>query len=411
MPNLLRKWWIWAGLLLVTVLLYFVWPRPIRIPLKDGTVLTISAITVGTEHRKRDPISWQAIKTQIARRQWGWPARVSTTPEPCVKFWIDAPKDHVLPSLKVVDRFGWEWSMSLGMMDGTYFVASFQPVETDGTVLLEVHGKDELLGSARVPLATAVPVRTPAPIPTLPPIPITFGEPASLPITRRTGPLEATLRSFALHREEGNQRISVGHFHLDTLWNGQPFVPEIVFLKITDRLGRGEMIYPQGNQSFPIWLPPRNAVWDLHFQIYRNLDTALDADEMVQVTPSLAKGQQIFQQEGSHQGHPWRLTFIPSGSASFPARFRPTSIKLGEDVPLIVVECDPAYRTRVRIEALDSQGEYFPAIGIGGLRTAPNIFAARSPDFDAAKGHKIQIGFDELRMVQFTIQPESTIRK
>ncbi len=409
-----RRWGIVMGMLLFAVLVgtFLLRSRPIRIPLADGTTLTISAITTGTLHSRPEPISWQAFRKQFATRRWGWPAESVQMPEPCVMLWIDDPKGVSDRGLTLVDRHGWRWPLSTGFGAGGNYQACFQPVETDGTARLEVSvrdpvlGTDRLVGTAVLPLPTAVPVTTPAPIPFVPPIPVTPGEPAPLPIRRTEGPLEATLRSFEIRTHEGRHAVSEGRFQLDTLWNGRPVVPEVTFLTITDRLGRREMI-SQPDQPFLVqFLPPREAIWDLHFRVFRHPDVPLTPEDIVEVTPKPVEGEALFQQEGTNQGRAWRVTLIPSGTASPRARFAPMSFPFQEEVPVILVEVDPKHWLRLRLETLDREGGNFPATELNGLPIPPNAFAFRSPEFDAAKGHTIRIGFDESRLVQFTVRPD-----
>lgn len=408
MPKSFRRWGIVLGTLLLAILagMFLLRPRPIRIPLKDGTTLTISAITSGTLHSRPEPISWQAFRKQLATRKWGWPAESVQMPEPCVMLWTEHPKGADIGNLILVDRHGWRWrsSMSFGSKGG--FQICFPLIETDGTARFEVQEQDQLVGAAVLPLPTAVPVTIPAPIPILPPIPVTPGEPAPLPIHRTEGPLEATLRSFDLHSRITNQPPTELRFQLDARWNGQPIVPEIGLLMITDRFGRREMLSTQ-DQPILTQLPPRDAVWDLHLRIFRPLDVPLSPDEVVLVSPKPTEGTALFEQEGMNQGHAWRLTFIPSGNASPRARFAPISLLVQEEVPVIIVEVDPKHSLRLRLEMLDREGANFPAMAIIRAPYPPNVFVFRSPEFDAAKGHTIRVGFDESRLVQFTLRPEA----
>ena len=409
MPKSFRRWGIVLGVLLLAILvgMFLLRPRPIRIRLKDGTTLTISAITSGTLHSRPEPISWQAFRKQLATRKWGWPAYAVQMPESCVMLWFEDSPGIDEKSLTLVDRHGRRWPIATGFGSGGNYRACFQPIETDGTARIEVQTKDRLVGSAVLPLSTALPVTKPDPIPIVPPVPVTPGEPAVLPIRRTEGPLEATLRSFDVREHKGTLTVSESRFQLETLWNGRPFVPQIQFLAITDRFGRRVTLALDPTPPLMIPLPTREAIWDLHFRIFRGPDVPLEPEEMVVVTPKVADGKTLFQQEDENLGRRWRLTFAPSGTASYRARFAPVTLSFQEEDPVIVVEVDPRHSLRLQIEALDRNGENFPLNAAGGLPSSPNVFVFRSPEFDAAKGHTIRIGFDESRLVQFTLRPEA----
>lgn len=403
-----RRWGIVLGTLLSAILVGMILlrPRPIRIPLADGTTLSISAITTGTLHSRPEPISWKAFRTQVAARKWGWPTLSLQTSEPYVMLWIDGLSRGEPRHLTLVDRHGWRWGVSSGFPSGGPDFASFPPIETDGTARLEVHGENGLLGTAVIPLPSVVPITAPAPLPTDPPIRVTSGTPAPLPIHRAAGPLETTLHSFEVRDIEGQSVRLNARFQLEALWNGRPIVPQIGFLAVTDRFGRREVLSPQGDDPLWIPLPPHEAIWDLHFQVLRNLDVPLDPEEIVVVTPPKpVEGETLFQQSGVNQGRAWSLTLIPSGTASLKARFSSTALHFHEHTSVILVEFDPQHSLRIRLETLDAKGENFPATEIPDL-PGPNFFAFRSPEFDATKGHQIRIGFDEPRLVQFTIRAD-----
>ncbi len=399
-----RRWWIGGGLLLIGVVTALLWSRPIRIPLKDGTTLTIAAITVGTEHSRPESFTWRRLLTQISRRTWGWPTRFIGTPQPFTVLWFDDPKMLEKRRLVLVDRHGWRWNSETEMQAVGASEAYYLPIETDGTARVEVWDQEELVGASVIPLKTAVPVATPMPILTVPPIATKPGKPAPFPIRRADGPLVATLRSVAVRIVEGNRSLSEGGLQLETRWNDQPFPPEISLAAVTDPFGRRSILPLKPGQPFQVPLPPHSA-WDMHLQILRGRAVLHDPDSVVLVKPDIAEGAAFFRQEGSTHGAAWRVTVVPPGSLSLPARFGTASLSLPENVPLVVVEIDPQHLMGVRIEPLDRDGRLLPATPLLLRTNVPNIHAFRSPGFDAGQGHTLRIGFDEPRLVQFTFHP------
>lgn len=403
-----RRWWIGGGLLFVVVLGVFLWPRPIRIPLKDGTTITIAAITVGTNHSRPVPLTWAGVWGQITRRQWGWPATTIMKRAPGVMLWFDG-KPLEKRGLVLIDRHGWRWYPPSGGGDqyGQHWV--FHPIETDGTAQVEVFGHDGVVqGTAVIPVPTAVPVVKAVLVASIPPVYTTAGEPAPLPIHRTLGPLEATLTSFDLQSRIANQSPTEGRYQLKTHWNGRPFTPQVSFVTITDRFGRRDMVFQQGDQPFLTQLPPREAIWDLHFHIFRGLDFPLDPEETVHVTPTIPAGETIFQEEGSCQGETWRLTLALSGSLSLKAKSQLGSISVSEESPVIVAELAATHSGRIRIEPLDGDGSKLSATPLDNSRFPINVFGVRCPEFDVAKGHTIRVGFEQPQIVQFTIRPQVT---
>lgn len=403
-----RRWWIGGGLLLVVVLGVFLWPRPIRIPLKDGTTITIAAITVGTKHSRPDRLTWARVWSQITRWQWRWPAQTITMPDPGVMLWFDG-KPFEKRGLVLIDRHGWRWYPPSGGGDqyGQHWV--FHPIETDGTAQIEVLGHDGVvLGTAVIPVPTAVPVDKVVLVASIPPVYTTPGEPAPLPITRKLGPLEATLVSFDLQSRIANQSPTEGRYQLETRWNGQPFTPQISFVTITDQFGGRDMVVSGRDEPLLIRLSPREAVWDLHFFLFRSLDMPLEADETLLITPVIEAGKAIFQQEGSCRSQPWRVSFSPSGSLSLQPKFDIGAISVGDESPVIVAELDALHSGRIRIEPLDRDVRKLPATPLSNRFFPMNVFGVRCPGFDAAKGHTIRVGFEQPQIVQFTIRPQVT---
>jgi len=125
----------------------------------------------------------------------------------------------------------------------------------------------------------------------------------------------------------------------------------------------------------------------------------LDPEEAVLVTPVLPAEEVTFRQEGSYQGRPWRPTFAPSGIVSIRAKFDVGGISVNDESPVIVTEF-------ARSEPLDREGKKLPASPFDNSRFPMNVHGVQCPEFGAAKGHAIRIGFDEPRIVQFTIRPE-----
>lgn len=407
MSKLSRRWWIGGVLLLIGVFTAVLWPRPIRIPLKDGTTLTIAAITVGVEHSRPEPLTWGAIRGQIARRQWGWPAQTITMPEYCVVLWGENTTASTMPSVTLVDRYGWRWLSSSAHGGRSGFQFMFPPIETGGSARVEVLGTDGLLGVGVVSIPTAIPVEKAVLVPTSPPIYTTPGEPAPLPIHRTSGPLEATLRSFELRSRVENQPPSEGTYQLETRWNGRPFTPQ-ASLTITDRFGRRDLVSSPGNEPLIIALPPRDAIWDLHFFLFRGLDVPLDPEETVLVAPAVPAGGKIFQQEGLYRGQPWRLSFSASENLSFQSKFNFGLISVSDQSPMIVAEISGPHSGRIRIEPLDRDGQRLPATPLDNSFLPMNVFGVRCPGFDIAKGHTIRVGFEQPQIVQFTIRPQVT---
>lgn len=406
-----RRWWIGGVLLLLGMVTAFLWPRPIRVPLKDGTTLTIAAITVGTEHSRPVPLGWGRIWSQIAQRQWRWPAQTMTMPDSGVMLWFDG-KPFEKRGLVLIDRHGWRSPPVSGSGDQLGQQWVFRPIETDGTARVEVIGHDGVVqGTAVIPVPTAVPVDKAVLVAKLPPIYTTLGEPAPLPIRRTSGPLEATLKSFDLLSRVANQSPTEGRYQLETLWKGRPFTPRVSFVTIVNRLGGRDMVMSAPGDPLLIQLSPREAIWDLHFFLYRSLDMPLEADETVLITPVIEAGKAIFQQEGSCRGQPWRVSFSPSGSLALRPKFDIGAISVGDESPVVVAELDGVHSGLIRIEPLDRDGKELPATPLSNSFFPMNVFGVRCPEFDAAKGHTIRVGFEQPQIVRFTIRPEITLKE
>ena len=410
MSKLSRRWGIGGGLLLIGIVTAVLWPRPIRIPLKDGTTITIAAITVGTKHSRPEPLTWARVWGQITRRQWSWPAQTITMPDPGVMLWFDG-KPFERRGLVLIDRHGWRSPPVSGGADQLGQQWAFRAIETDGTARVEVIGQDGVVqGTAVIPIPTAVPVDKAVLLAKLPPVYTTLGEPAPLQIRRTSGPLEATLKSFDLQSLIANQSPTEGRYQLETLWNGQPFIPQVNFVTITDRLGGRDMVVSAPGEPLLIGLSPREAIWDLHFFLFRSLDMPLEADETVLVTPVIQAGKPTFQQEGSCRGQPWRVSFSPSGSLSLQPKFDIGAISVGDESPVIVAELDGVHSGRIRIEPLDRDGKKLAATPLSNRFFPMNVFGVRCPEFDVAKGHTIRVGFEQPQIVQFTIRPDEFLK-
>lgn len=410
MSKSFRRGWIGCGMLLIGVVTAALWPRPIQIPLEDGTTLTIAAITVGTEHSRPAILTWARVWGQITRGQWEWPAQTITKRTPGVMLWFHGkPPERWRPVL--IDRYGWRWDSSSGSSDQYSRQCVFRPIETDGTARVEVLGEDGVVhGTAVIPLPTAAPVDKAALGASIPPVDTVPGEPAPVPISRTIGPLEATLKSFDLHSLVENES-SEGRFQLDTLWKGRPFPPQVGALTITDRFGRRERVFLQGDRPFLIHLPPRDAIWDLRFQLFRGPDIPLDPEETVVITPVMAAGETIFQQEGSHQGQAWRVSLSPTGGLSLRPKFSTGTISVSDEVPVIVAERASPHSERTRIEPLDQDGKRLPATPLDQSRLPVNVQGVRCPEFDVAKGHTIRVGIEQSQIVQFTVRPDEVSRE
>lgn len=414
-----RAGWIVGGALLAVVaFLVFQWtlPRPIQIPLRDGTTLTILEVTTGTDHSRSLPIP-QRYRTG----NWRWPAYAAKTPVPATVLWFDDPNVTKTVQLAMVDRHGWRWMLESGGGNATGYAAAFRQIETDGTARLEVWGRkiwgtEGLLGSTVFPLPTAVPVTAPASAPAtfsswkflLPPAPPPIfsnrEQPDPYPIRQTNGLLEATLRSVDVRIVEKNGSLSLGELRLETRWNSQPFAPQLGSATITDRFGRSDSCL-FNSQQFEVVLPPQDAVWTLHLQIYRSLDMPLDPEEIVHVTPEFPDGATFFSAEGSLDGTEWRVTVDPSGRILVPSRYESANLVLEEDVPVLVVEVDPQRPIGVRIEPVDHQGNLLPTAPISRSPLPHGLFALRCPAFDATQGHTLRVGLESPRLVQFRFRP------
>ena len=415
-----RKWWIGGVLLLVVSLLIYQWvrSRPIRIPLEDGTTLTISAITTGTDHSRPLPFTWQRLKSQIALGRWGWTSAYVQTSRPSTVLWFDGQAmtgDH---KLVLVDRHGWRWGLETGSGTATGSMRVFQQIETDGSARIEVLGQKGRLGYTVIPLATAVPILGTVPAmpllspnqPIFPPAPppVFSGQqpPDPYPIRQTNGPLEATLLAVNVRVSETyGSHNSEGKLELDTLWNSMPFPPQLGTATITDRFGRSAPCSFGAKRQFRIALPPQETVWNLHLQVFRNPDVPLDPEDLVTMKPEFRGGAPFFEKSGALGGTAWRATVVPTGQISLSSRFQFGPLRFRENAPILIVEVDPKQSVRIRVEPVDRQGNVLPAVVTGYSPLPPNVVALRCPDFDVAQGHMLRVGIEAPRLVQFRFRP------
>lgn len=417
-PKSRRRWWIGGGLLLVGVLLIYQWmrPRPIHVPLSDGTTLTISAITTGTEHFRSAPITWRQLKAQFAAGRWEWPRSKLQTPQPALVLWFDGPDTTSLMELTLVDRNGWRWNIDSGSGNPMGSMRSFRQIETDGTARLEFRGAKGLRGSTVLPLATAVPAKPSVPVayqpakssfpPAPPPLTTNLLPPDPYPVHVTDGPLEATLHGVDVRViEMHGYHVSEGTLRLDTRWNNEPFPPQFGNGSITDQFGRSEPCYFSSQYPFQVQFPPQDAVWSLHVQMFGNPSMPLDLADVVAVTPEFPAGAMSFVKEGVLGGVKWRATVVPSGRISAMSLSKFGLLTFQENAPLLIIESDHNQTLRGRIEAVDRQGNKLPATMVGQGQLPPNAFAFRCPGFDAAQGHTLRVGLESPRLVQFRFRP------
>ncbi len=413
-----RRWWIGGGLLLVGVLLIYQWmrPRPIHVPLSDGTTLTISAITTGTEHFRSAPITWRQLKAQFAAGRWEWPRSKLQTPQPALVLWFDGPDTTSLMEMTLVDRNGWQWNIDSGSGNPMGSMRSFRQIETDGTARLEFRGAKDLRGSTVLPLATAVPAKPSVPVayrpakssfpPAPPPLTTNLLPPDPYPIRAKDGPLEATLHGVDVRViEMHGYHVSEGTLRLDTRWNNEPFPPQFGNGSITDQFGRSEPSYFSSEYPFQVQFPPQDAAWSLHLHMFRDPQVPLDPADVATLTPEFAGGATVFAKEGVLAGAAWRATIVPQGQISVPSLFQFGPLRFQEKAPVLIVEVDPKQSVRVRVEPLDRKGNTLTTAATGYGILPPNVFALCCPGFDAAQGHTLRVGIESPRLVQFRFRP------
>ena len=391
-----RARWLWGILLLSIVAAVLCWPRRLRVPLNDGTVFEIGAITTGTEHSYAAPLTWRNVQRQISRRSWKWPLQSARYLHPSTVFWFEDGQIFQKYQPLLVDRNGWRWSCRTIQVAGGCHM-DFPPIESDGPLRVEVvHVPTQArVGAATLPVAGARPDAGRSR--SIEPLPQTA--------LQADGPLSAILHAIELEVTDHPVSQAKGQVRLDALWNNEPFQPEAVRVDITDPLGRKAwwLLDPEG--TLVTHLSPHDTVWDVTLSIFRDRETPLEPDETFTFEPVLSADSPQASWDGASGGTGWRVVVANpcDGYAHF--RYAREALSLKGDDPLIAVEVESDRNVRVRIEPLQSNGNPLSVEPATVPPTLRSVQAVRCPGFDPAKGDTLRVGFSLARQVRFAVRP------
>ncbi len=399
--------WIAGGVLLLAAAgVFWLWPRPIRVRLSDGTTLTVAAVTVGTEHVIDQPPPQYLLGVQV-RGGVRWPTRKIRTFPPATLLWVENWADLERYDLLLVDRHGWRWKELKFSAGG--FTSEFPTIDVDDELRLIVLDRSgELRGEALLPVTRVEsPSRRGVPSPMRrPDLMPASGEAPPLPVVAADGPLTATLK--AVEMTVAKDPVSQCHVRLDleTLWNGKPFPREFGFVTIIDERGRAQNVKVEPDGRFSTTFSPLATTWDLHVQVLRGPGATFEPEDTVMVTPELAEGAPFALQDGAIEGREWRVVLIPSGTLSLPLRYVKGMVRFSETIPVLFAEAETMLKQRVKLEPLDAAGQPLPVEKVNTNGFPGNIHAIGCPTFDPAKGHRVRALFNVARQVKFSIRPD-----
>ena len=149
-----RTKWLLAALLLAIVAIYWFWPRPIRIPLRDGRTLEIAAITTGVKHSHPVPMSWRSVRNQFTAKSPYRPIQTYITHQPAIVLWLDDPMLFGQYQFVLIDRHGRRSTMIRGKVCNDGCLWAFPLIEEDQVLQVEVVNEaKELVGSGTIPFS------------------------------------------------------------------------------------------------------------------------------------------------------------------------------------------------------------------------------------------------------------------
>lgn len=395
-----RARWLWGILLLGIVTAIVCWPRRLRVPLNDGTVLEIGAVTTGTEHSYAAPLTWRNVQRQFARRSWKWPRQSARYLNPSTVFWFENGQIFQKYQPLLVDRNGWRWRCRTIHVSGGCHM-DFPPIESDGPLQVEIlDGKGETrLGAATLPITGVRPDTSRS----------RSIEPQPLPALQTDGPLSATLRAIELDVTDHPISQAHGPVRLDALWDGRPFEPEAVRVDIVDSLGREAGALLERDATLVTSLSPRETVWNMTFSIFRGRGMSLEPSETFTFKPALSDETPLASWDGTVGGIGWRVVVANPSRSSIPLRYNRQGLSLGaEEDPVIAVEVESDRNVRVRIEPRQRDGT---RLSVETIETncPPTplryVRAVRCPEFDPARGDTVRVGFSLARQVRFAVRP------
>ncbi len=395
-----RAWWLWGILLLGIVIACLRWPQRFSIPLDDGTTLEIGKITTGTEHSYTAPLTWQNLQRQVARGSWRWPRHSARYLNPSTVFWFEDARFVQKYQPVLVDQNGWRWRCRTIYLSGGCHM-DFPPIESSGSLRVEVIDErtPARLGAATLPIAGVVPDVTRN----------RSIEPLTLPALQTDGPLSVMLHGIELDVTRNLVSEARGSVRFDTLWNGEPSLPEAVRVDIVDSLGREAWGLLDQQKTLVTHLSPHDTVWDMTFSIFRGRDMPLEPSETFTFQPVLSEETPHASWDGTVGGIGWRVIVASPFDRSIPLRYTREGFSLSdEEEPVIAVEVESDRNVRVRIEPIRSDGTplwveprevgYYPP-------TLRLVRAVRCPEFDPARGDTVRVGFSLARHVRFAVRP------